>query len=105
MVLELDDATAKIEAASLKLMKLEKSFLKTATLVTEIIDDFASDYEEDDVRFGEADESNKNPVGGGDATTNCKQVPHIFHISKESPASIANFKNKLTKVLYSITLL
>ncbi|CAL8109290.1 unnamed protein product [Orchesella dallaii] len=98
---ELDDAVSKIEDSTLRLLKLEKSFLKTATIVSEVIDDLVSDFEDDEeagVNVG-LDTGTSPTKGSGDASiSNGPSEPYVFQLSRKNLASVATFKDKLSKV-------
>jgi len=98
---ELDDAVSKIEDSTLKLLKLEKSFLKTATIVSEVIDDLVSDFEDDEEAGLQppVDTGTCPTKGSGDATSSTGPLePYVFQLSKKNLVSVANFKDKLATV-------
>jgi len=104
--IELDDAIAKIQASSLNLLKMEKSFLNNATIVSEVVEDLISDFEdEDEQTLDENDdgESKKEDErkGAGDADATMfgkgisKQKPYIFRPTARNVVSIERFREKL----------
>lgn len=87
------------------LLKMEMSFMKTATIVSDVIEDLISDFEDEPSGVRE-DPSNPryDKLGSGDATGNSdsadrnQEEPYVFSLSRSNLSSVIQFKEKLAGV-------
>lgn len=119
---ELDDATSKIQESTLKLLKLEKSFLKTASIVSDVINDLVDNDEEDtdikphfyleeiikdlndnsDLTETVSNASDDADGAYGDPCSGITRLKRCDVVTRSNMSSIGKFKDKMSKVVFQI---